>query len=88
MANTRKVEVFSAGCPACDDAVALVERIACPSCEIEVRNIRDPAVARRAKELGIRTVPSIVVDGEVASCCRGGPSEEDLRAAGIGQPRS
>ncbi len=88
MANTRKVEVFSAGCPACDDAVALVKRIACPSCEIEVRNMRDPAVARRAKELGIRTVPSIVVDGEVAGCCRGGPSEEDLRAAGIGQPRS
>jgi glutaredoxin 3 len=88
VANTRTIEVFSAGCPACDDAVQLVERLACPSCEVEVLEMNDAAVARRAKDLGIRSVPAVVVDGAVASCCRGGPSEEDLRAAGIGQPLS
>ncbi len=86
MPNTRSVEVFSAGCPVCEDAVQLVERLACTSCEVEVLDMNDRTVARRAKDLGIRSVPAVVVDGEVASCCRGGPSEEDLRAAGIGQP--
>jgi glutaredoxin len=89
MATTRTVEVFSAGCPACRDTIALVERLACPSCEVSVLDMNDVSVARRAKELGIRTVPAVVVDGELASCCRGvGPMEDDLRAAGIGQPLS
>src|SRR5262245_4132950 len=30
----RKVEVFSAGCPACVETIELVKRVACPSCEI------------------------------------------------------
>ena len=89
MARTRTIEVFSAGCPACNDTIELVKRIACPSCEVSVLDMNNATVARRAKELGIRTVPSVVVDGELASCCRGvGPTEEDLRAAGIGQPLS
>ncbi len=87
MANTRMVEVFSAGCPACSDTVELVERLACPSCEVRVLDMNDASVARRAKELGIRAVPAIVVDGELAGCCRGvGPTEDELHAAGVGQP--
>ena len=89
MAKTRTVEVFSAGCPACNNTIELVMRIASPSCEVRVLQMNNAFVARRAKELGIRTVPAVVVDGELASCCRGvGPTEEDLRAAGIGQPLS
>jgi hypothetical protein len=30
----RTIEVFSAGCPACEDTIALVNRVACPSCEV------------------------------------------------------
>jgi glutaredoxin 3 len=87
MAGKRKVEIFSAGCPACDEAVALVRSIACPSCDVEVLDMRRPAVAQRAKQLGIRSVPSVVVDGRLADCCAGrGPDESSLRAAGIGQP--
>jgi hypothetical protein len=29
--TTRKIEVFSAGCPLCEDAVKLVNSLACPS---------------------------------------------------------
>ena len=87
MKGTRKVEVFSAGCPACEDAIALVERIRCPSCEVEVLDMRKPAVAKRAERLGIRRVPAVLVDGKLAGCCSGeGPTEEGLRAAGIGNP--
>lgn len=83
----RKVEIFSAGCPACEETIALVNRIACPSCEIVVLDMHDAAVAVRARSLGVRSVPAVAVDGALAACCQGrGPQEDALRAAGIGQP--
>ncbi len=87
MAQQRRVEVFSAGCPACDEAVAMVRRLACDSCEVVVLDTHDAAVARRARELGIGAVPAVVVDGRLADCCLGRePDEAVLREAGIGQP--
>ena len=89
MATKRKIEVFSAGCPACSETVELVNRIACPSCEVSVLDMKDASVARRAKSLGIRSLPAVVIDGTLASCCAGpGPEEAALRDAGLGQPRS
>jgi hypothetical protein len=83
----RKIEVFSAGCPACDDVVAMVKRLACPSCDVTVQDMNDSKVAQRAKGLGIRSVPAVVIDGKLADCCQGrGPDEAVLRAAGLGQP--
>jgi len=87
MPQTRKVEVFSAGCPTCDEAVQLVRRLACPSCEVQVLDMHEAEVARRAKELGIRSVPAVAVNGKLADCCSGRqPIEQTLRAAGLGQP--
>src|SRR5439155_27294084 len=87
MAAKRKVEVFSAGCPACQETVTLVKGLACPSCDVGVLDMNQPAVAQRAKGLGIRSVPAVVIDGQLASCCQGrGPDEATLRAAGLGQP--
>ena len=63
MSAKRKIEIFSAGCPACDDTVAFIRRIACSSCEIEVLDMHDPAVAARAKSYGVRTVPAVAVYG-------------------------
>ena len=31
----RKVEIFSAGCPACEQAAQLVADLACPSCDVD-----------------------------------------------------
>lgn len=87
MTAKRKVEVFSAGCAVCEEAVELVRRIACPSCEVTVLDMHDPEVAERAKELGIRSAPAVVVDGKLADCCAGrNPEESALRAACIGKP--
>lgn len=89
MKTKRNVEVFSAGCPVCNDAVDMVERISCQDCEINVLDMNDPPVAERAKNLGIRSIPAIVVDGKVADCCSGrGPDEAILKAAGIGRSLS
>ena len=87
MAKTRKVEVFSAGCAVCEDTIALINRVACPSCEIEILDMHKPDVAKKAKRYGIRSVPAVVIDGTLAACCAGrGPDEKQLRAAGLGQP--
>ncbi len=89
MANKRKIEIFSAGCSVCEDTIELVKSISCPSCEIVVRDMKDPDVIERARKLGIRSVPAVVVEGKLADCCSGrGPDEATLRAHGIGQPLS
>lgn len=82
----RHIEIFSAGCPACAETVELVNRIACPSCEVSVLDMHDKHVAKRAKLLGIRSVPAVVIDGRLADCCAGrGPDEAALRVAGVGR---
>lgn len=87
MSNKRKIEVFSAGCAICDEAVQTVNRIGCSSSEMEVLDMNKPEVARRAKALGISRVPAIVVDGKLLECCAAGPIDEQvLRAAGVGVP--
>ncbi len=88
MTNKRKIEVFSTGCSSCDDVVQLVERIACPSCEVEVLDVNETRGAERAEELGVRHAPAIAVDGRLAGCCTVGDgriTEEALRAEGVGQ---
>src|ERR687892_94088 len=83
----RTVEVFSAGCGVCTETIEMVQRAACPSCEVSILDMRDAAVARRAKQLGIRSVPAVVIDGRLAECCTGrGVDEATLCAAGLGQP--
>jgi glutaredoxin 3 len=89
MSTTRHIEIFSAGCQICEDTISLVQQLACPSCQVTVLDMKDNTIARRAKDLGIHTIPAVVVDGQLASCCAGqGPSEEELRRAGVGQPLS
>ena len=85
----RKIEIFSAGCPVCEETVNMVKRNACTSCEVFVLDMKEPAVADRAKRLGIRSVPAVVINGKLADCCTGrGPDEATLKAAGLGTPLS
>jgi len=81
MKTKRQIEVFGAGCPACEETIKLVKRVVCPSCEVTVLDMNDPKVASRAKSLDIRSVPSVAVDGQLAACCADpGPNETTLRA--------
>ena len=85
MSAKRKIEIFSAGCPVCEETVELVNSVACPSCEVSVLDMNDPSVASRASGLGVKAVPAVVIDGQLADCCAGkGPEERTLRAAGVG----
>jgi glutaredoxin len=87
MTATRIIEIYSAGCPACQEAIDLVTRITCSSCEVVVRDMNDINVVKDAKRLGIHRVPAITVDGKLAACCGGAAVDEAmLRGAGIGTP--
>ena len=78
----RKVEVFTAGCAACNETVELVKRIAGSTHDIEIHDMHQAHIAVRAKQHGIRSLPSAVVDGKLAGCCAGrGPDEAILREA-------
>ena len=87
MVDKRKIEIFSAGCAVCEETVQMVHDMACPSCDVSVLDMKDSAVSARAAQLGIKSVPAIVIDGALADCCAGrGPDETSLRNAGIGVP--
>lgn len=86
----RRVEVFTAGCPICEDAIGLVRATACPSCEVVVYDLREGCATNecrdKAARYGITAVPAVAVNGVLLDCCRRGRIDAGmLRAAGIGQ---
>ncbi len=84
--TTRKIEVFSAGCPLCKDTVDLVNRLSCPSCDVTVVDMQDIKGSTRARDLGVKSVPAVAINGKLADCCAGrGPEEATLRGAGLRQ---
>ena len=84
-AKSKKIEIFSAGCPVSSDTVAMVRQIACSSSEAEVLDMHHPAVTAKAKRYGVLSVQRFVVDGHLAACCAGSdPNEAFQRVAAVG----
>lgn len=82
----RTIDLFTAGCPCCDEVVKAVQAAACPSCEVRVHDLHvDKAAAARAKKLGVHRVPAVVINGQLADCCSVGAVDlKRLRALGLG----
>ncbi|MFQ5432334.1 MAG: glutaredoxin [Nitrospinota bacterium] len=85
----RNVEVFTAGCPVCDDTVKLVNSIACPSCAVVVYDLNkgcESNICRdKAKQYGIKRLPAVAVNGKLLGCCEiESVSADALKAAGVG----
>lgn len=76
----KKVEVFSAGCPLCEETIEMVKRAA-GSHEVIVHDMNKPEVTLRLLRYGVRSLPAVVIDGKPASCCAGVPEEHLLRRA-------
>ena len=86
MSGKRKVEVFIAGCPLCDETVELVKRLSRPSCDVTIYNLNEGGMDK-VREYGVNSVPTVVVDGKILDCCiRRKSTEADLKASGIGTP--
>ena len=71
MTGKHKVEVFSAGCALCEEVIDVVRQEAGSSSQVTVQNMMDARVLSRAEKFGIRSVPAVVIDGKLASCCTG-----------------
>lgn len=83
----RTIEIFSAGCSCCEEAIEAVKAASCSSCNIVVRDMKDPKVAADAKKHGIKRVPAVVINGKLADCCAsGGVDIGVLQSMGLGSP--
>ena len=82
----RTVEVFTAGCSVCDDALAAVRATACENCDVQVQDMKTKPSQAKAREYGIRRVPAVVVNGQLAECCQQGAVDvKTLQRLGVGQ---
>ncbi len=75
-----KVEFFSAGCRLCQRTLSIVKENF-PNLEIDVHRAsecKDGSCCALAEQYGVRAVPSLVVDGEVALV--GLPDEHDIKS--------
>jgi hypothetical protein len=89
MATKRKVELFTAACPVCEQTVELVEKTACPSCEVIVYDLREGCITNecreKVKQYGITRLPAVAVNGNLLDCCKVAYiTEQELRSGGIG----
>jgi glutaredoxin 3 len=58
----RQIDVFSAGCRTCNRAIELIAKIAVTEGhELRIHDMHEESVARRAEELGIRSIPAVAV---------------------------
>ena len=87
MDNKRKVEVFSAGCAFCHEVIDVVRVEAGSSSEVIVHNMLDARSLARAEKLGIRSVPAVVIDRKLASCCTGRGVDIQILKSELGKTR-
>ena len=63
MSSKRTIEIFGAGCPLCKDTVTAVRKaVATCGCDVIERSV----TSEEAKRYGIKAVPTIVIDGQIA----------------------
>jgi glutaredoxin len=77
-----KIEIFSAGCQTCKDAIAAVHKLAGSEHEVVVHDMHQHEIASRAAHHGVKSLPAVVIDGKLAGCCSGrGVDEHVVREA-------
>ncbi|MCH7769540.1 MAG: thioredoxin family protein [Bacteroidetes bacterium] len=68
-----KVEVFTAGCQFCSSVETQVREVVTDKHEVVVYNLNDESSSseyfERAKNYGVNSVPSVVVNEELLNCC-------------------
>ena len=82
----RKIEIFSAGCPICEEQIQQIKDASCPSCEIEVLNVNsDKDALAKSRKYGIRSLPAVAINGVLADCCLNrGIDINVLKSMGLG----
>lgn len=66
MANKRTIEVFSAGCPLCNETLELVKNaVSACGCKVIERRCTGNECCDEAKDYGVKAMPTVVVDGRI-----------------------
>jgi predicted DsbA family dithiol-disulfide isomerase len=76
----KNIEVFTAGCYLCEETIQIVRKAKCEECTVIERNLSEECECgciEKAKEYGIKVVPSIVIDGKVV--IEGKPTVEQVK---------
>ncbi|CAN5525147.1 hypothetical protein BH18VER2_BH18VER2_10930 [soil metagenome] len=62
--SKRKIEVFCAGCPLCNETLELVRNaVSDCACEVIERRCTGSELCDEAKQYGVKAMPTVVVDG-------------------------
>ncbi|OLN31416.1 thioredoxin family protein [Desulfosporosinus metallidurans] len=90
MANKRLIEIFTAGCYICENAVKEIKTLACPNCEVKVYDLNKKCdtneCVEKAEQYGVKSVPAVAINGKLVDCCSNrGIDYETLKRAGLGQ---
>lgn len=82
----RKIEIFTAGCPICEEQIEKIKEASCSSCEVIILNVSsDKDALSRAKEHNVKSLPAVAINGKLAECCRnGGIDLNVLKSLGLG----
>jgi len=57
------IDVFSAGCYLCENAVQMVKKVIGPQCSLRIYDLTKGEGIEEAKKYGVRAVPTIVGNG-------------------------
>lgn len=72
------IEVFTSGCPLCQETINTVKEAKCPECTLTEYNILEKReYLEKARKFGVKAVPSIVVDGKLA--IQGKPTVQNVK---------
>ncbi|MBE9020488.1 thioredoxin family protein [Chroococcidiopsidales cyanobacterium LEGE 13417] len=84
---TRKIEIFVADYPLCNETVRLVQELTCSSCRVSIYHLQQgqthPTYLAKAQQYGVQAVPALAIDGKMV--LTGKPNREQLQAIGVGQ---
>ena len=72
--NKRKVEVFSAGCPACAETVKLIQEYRRLFLRSRGAGHEQLEVATKARQYGVKTVPAVAINGKLQVVTAAGPN--------------
>lgn len=66
MPQKRRIEVFTAGCPLCNETLELVKHsVSECGCDVIERRCTGDECCAEAKQYGVRAMPTVVVDGKI-----------------------
>ena len=73
-----RIDVYSSECAICEDTLELVQRLAGSDHQVFIHDVRRSDIALRAKQLGVRRIPAVFVNGKLLGCCDHRGCDEQL----------